>query len=103
MARLFSTIVPTRSNAPRQLLLGMLALLLTRLALFDPRQIVALLSVHRVDEVPDLDCDLISVPETRRILMLRRDLGELSIQRIVEWMGQQAESEAASKAASAES
>ena len=34
--------------------------------------------------------------------MLRRDLGELSIQRIVEWMGQQAEAEAASKA-SAES
>ena len=53
--------------------------------------------MHRVDEVPDLNCDLISIPETRRILMLRRDLGELSIQRIVEWMGQQAEAEAASK------
>lgn len=64
---------------------------------------MSLLAVHRVDEVPDLSCDLISIPETRRILMLRRDLGELSIQRIVEWMGQQAEAEAASQAASAES
>jgi hypothetical protein len=63
-------------------------------------QIIALLSVHAVDEVPDLSSDLISVPETRRILMLRRDLGELSIQRIVEWMGQQAaEAEAAEAAA----
>ena len=50
---------------------------------------MSLLSVHRVDEVPDLNCDLISVAETRRILLLRRDLGELSITRIIEWMESQ--------------
>ena len=49
-------------------------------------QIVALLSVHRVDEVPDVACELLSPPEMQRLLMMRRDLGELSIQRIMEYV-----------------
>lgn len=52
-------------------------------------QIVNLLSVHRVDEVPDLNCSALTIDEMERILMLRKDLGELSIQRIVEYLQQQ--------------
>ena len=42
-----------------------------------------------MDEVPDLNCSALTIDEMERILMLRKDLGELSIQRIVEYLQQQ--------------
>ena len=46
-----------------------------------------------MDEVPDLNCSALTIDEMERILMLRKDLGELSIQRIVEYLEQQQKQE----------
>ena len=55
-------------------------------------QCTTLLSVHRVDEVPDMNLTLLKgPPEIRRLLMLRRDLLPISVENVVkflsEWKG----------------
>jgi hypothetical protein len=64
---------------------------------------VALLCVHRVDEVPDLNCKLLAVPEMQRILLMRNDLGEVAIERIVEYLQAEADQAEAAGGAAAPS
>ncbi len=47
---------------------------------------MSLLCVQRVDEVPDLNCSKLSLDEMNRILLMRSDLGEFPIQRIMEYL-----------------